>query len=274
MSRRMTDTETVDLVTTISEDGSEVVVPMPVHRATSDVMRQEALRDALARAGTLVLTREEQDALAAPFNASVEEINPINKARYISHMHVRRRLDAVLGVGQWAIVRLREWVDQATGTCYGSYCMIVRGVWVGDTVTGESPKSKLNDYGDAWEGGSACAVRRIAAKALGCGGQVWDKRQADKQQPYQQPPAAPQQPPQQPANGKPAKEPVPSPEAVMEAFRAAKSVALTFGTAALAAHWDRIGKPMRIALQSERAVLKQMASVTDREIAARGSIDE
>jgi hypothetical protein len=270
----MTDAETVDLVTTISEDGSEVVVPMPVARATSDVVRMDALSAALARAGTLVLSREEQDALAAPFPQSVEAVLPRHGLRYIPHIHIRRRLNQVLGTGQWVLVRLREWMDQHTGILYGSYALIVRGVWVGDTVAGGGIPggNALLDYGDALEGTAGIAIRRIAAKALGCGDQVWDRAPTSTQ--AQQPPAAPQQPVPAPANGKPAKRPPTDPARLAELLHTLEGVAAGFGTPELSRRWAAMSKWERIDLQAERDRLKQIAACTDGEIAARGSIDE
>lgn len=144
--------------------------PLPVDRALSLVA-------ALSRAGTLHLASQESRILAEPFaDSDVHQLKVKNRVEdYIPHILISRRLTAALGAGQWCLVRLREWYDAKTKTVYGSYVLIVRGVWVGDTVAGMEyhPDNARMDYSDALEGTRGIALRRIAAKSLSCGDQVW-----------------------------------------------------------------------------------------------------
>jgi hypothetical protein len=87
-------------------------------------------------------------------------------------------------------------------------------------------------------------------------------------------PAASQQPPAAPANGKPAKRVPTSPERLADILHTLEGVAAGFGTPELSRRWAALTKWERIDLQQHRDRLKQIAAVTDREIAARGSIDE
>lgn len=156
--------------------------------------RSAALVAALMRAGTLVLTSEEQFRLTAPFaDCDVQQRDlKYRTEAYLPHILISRRLVSVLGAGQWCLVRLKEWYDPDSSTVYGSYALVVRGVWIGDTVAGwpYNRDNKLMDYADALESCRGVALRRIAAKSLGCGDQVWDRA----------PGQAPAKPPE---NGKP-----------------------------------------------------------------------
>lgn len=251
-----TDTRQGQTSSSSSEGGQLPAIPLaegqPVDRAT-------ALVAALVRAGTLVLSPEEQARLTARFPESAVLVRKLRdrSERYLPHIEISRRLSEALGVGQWCLVRLREWYDQDTSTVYGSYALVVRGVWVGDTVAGW-PYRRANssiDYADALECCRGVALRRIAAKSLGCGDQVWE---AEGGAPSTK--AATNSPPR-PQSDSQSVPPVPADR--LAALRLLGDQHADGGLCRLRAWWETLSKGERIALGGKLSAWKQRAEASD-----------
>lgn len=223
------------------------------------VDKTSALTKALTRAGTLTITTEESFRLREPFPQDRESEYTTPRGltlRYIPHIEISRRLNDVLGVGQWAIIRLSERLDVQANVVYGSYALIVRGVWVGDSVAGHPyhPTNRQMDYADALESTRGVALRRIAAKSLGCGDQVWAR---DDEHPRV--PVVPFVPSPAPAMNDISQ--------VSEVEKAAclkrLQLAASYGTNALCLEWTAIGIANRKALAKWLPSLKEVAIKQD-----------
>jgi len=173
------NTETQVLQRVESEQAqSELPVIVPVEPKTSQQARidevNEALLPAYQKASELRLSDEENQALLVPFADDQVEIRPHDGLLYIPHIHISDRLIRVLGAGQWAMVRRREWIE--ANRIYAEYVMKVRGCFVGESVGAMDyhPSNPRMNYSDALEGTRGECIRRIAAKDLGCGSQVWN----------------------------------------------------------------------------------------------------
>jgi hypothetical protein len=143
------------------------------------------LQDAMSKASTLKLTKEESDGLKADFPDDAFRLgaggNP--DLLYVEHAWLRDRFDSVLGMGQWALVRTRpHWgEDYSTKSgkatrIYADCALLVRGCLVSEAI-GEMSYFHNNfsqTYGDAAEGSVTAAFRRCA-KQFGVGLQAWKK---------------------------------------------------------------------------------------------------
>lgn len=138
-----------------------------------------ALAQAYAKAGTLILTKEESEALMAPFPDEQVAVRPHDGLLYIPHILVSDRLTRVLGPGQWTMVR--RWEKFEEGVIYAEYVLIIRGVFVGEAIGGQAyqPKNPKMNYSDALEGTQGEALRRICGKRLSLGSQVWSPDYCD-----------------------------------------------------------------------------------------------
>lgn len=220
-------------------------VPADIGATDPPLDRSLSLMHALSRAGTLVLSEQERTILGTPFaDCDVHQLQLKNrKENYIPHILISRRLNAALGAGQWCLVRLREWYDARAKTVYGSYVLIVRGVWVGDTVAGHEyqPSNPRMDYADALESTRGIALRRIAAKSLGCGDQVWVPSPSPR-------PAQPGNPPALPATSAAPTQPALTDDQVREILQRGY-VAADVGPLALADWWRILTPAERVAVQ-------------------------
>jgi hypothetical protein len=230
------------------------------------------LLPALRQAGSLVLLPAEIEALRAPFPASAVRTKPSKHGpqTYIPHTEISRRLTTVLGTA-WAVVRVREWIDPPTQVVYGSYCLIVRGCWIADTVAGQPyyAGNVQQDYADVLEATRGIALRRMAAKScLGCGDQAWPHDDGQEQPPAM-PPAI--------RMGRPA---MPAPmdagaaQAIKEAYTHLDQRAVQYGTDALKRAWEALTPEMRRALAADLPTLKARAQSTDEAGEARVQPDQ
>lgn len=141
---------------------------------------------AMNRASTLTLTPEENAALEADFPDEAFKPGAAGKQDliYIEHAFLRDRFNAVIGRGQWALLRTRpHWAEEfrtAKGVeavrLYADCALLIRGCMVAEAI-GEMTYYKNNDsqnYGDAAEGAVTAAFRRCA-KNFGVGLQAWKK---------------------------------------------------------------------------------------------------
>lgn len=151
---------------------------------------------ALSKAATLQLTPDETDRLTAEFPDADFLPGAAGKENliYIQHSALRGRLNAVLGLGQWALIVRESWNEdfmtkgnpskglppQAGVRVYVRGMMLVRGCYVGESVGDMDyyPGNAAQNYGDAFEGAKTAAFRRCA-KEFGVGVQAWDKHWCD-----------------------------------------------------------------------------------------------
>ena len=162
--------------------------------ATADEARTEAVSELLTvayqQASTLKLTEAESKALRAPFSDDKVRGGAKNDARllYISHIHVSDRLNDVLGLGQWAIVKRSQRAEQcktAKGLpmtrIYYEGVLLIRGAFVAEAVGVGTyhPNNPMEDYGGALESAMSDCITRCC-KRLGIGSQVWDKGYCDR----------------------------------------------------------------------------------------------
>ena len=181
-------------------EGSELQQPetlaierRPATAATADEARTIAVADLLtaayAQASTLKLTEAESKALRAPFTDDKVRGGAKGDARilYISHIHVSDRLNDVLGLGQWALVKRSQRAEQtktAEGKpltrIYFEGVMLIRGAFVTEAVgVGQyHPNNPKEDYGTGLESAMSDCMTRCC-KRLGIGSQVWDKGYCD-----------------------------------------------------------------------------------------------
>lgn len=149
-----------------------VEVKSPQQNRTEEV--NEALLPAYQKASELKLTDAEDRELQRPFSDDEVEIRPHDGLLYIPHIHISNRLTTTLGGGQWSMIRRREWIEG--NRIYAEFVMKVRGCYVGESVGAMDyhPNNPRMNYADALEGTRGECIRRIAAKDLACGSQVWD----------------------------------------------------------------------------------------------------
>lgn len=161
--------------------------PQPMTPAQARVEAvAHVLHSAYQKASTLELTPEQVKALKADFPDEAFKLgaggNP--ELLYIEHAFLRDRLDDVLGMGQWALVRTKpHWAEEFTTQkgqkatrIYADCALLIKGCLVSEAI-GEMvyyPNNPTQSYGDAAEGSETAAFRRCAKK-IGVGLQAWKK---------------------------------------------------------------------------------------------------
>lgn len=182
------------------------------------------------RAATLEITKEESEALQADFpdDAFLPGAGGKENLIYIEHVHLRERLNNVLGMGKWAIIPRSRW-EEAFRNSKGSdgvrvfveAMLVIRGCFVGEAVSSHDyyPSNPSQTYDDAVESAKTAAFRRCA-KEFGVGLQAykkswcegwWQRRGTARPSPaWTQTPRAPQRP--APAAPAPAPTPAPAPK--------------------------------------------------------------
>jgi len=166
----------------------------PSTLAGDDEARSEAVGSLLAsgyaQASTLKLTEAESKALQAPFGDEAVRGGAKGDDRilYISHIHVSDRLNSVLGIGQWCIVKRNQRAEQVKTVdgkpltrIYYEGVMLIRGAFVTEAIgVGQyHPNNPKEDYGTGLESAMSDCITRCC-KRLGIGSQVWDKGYCDK----------------------------------------------------------------------------------------------
>ena len=185
--------ENEQAVAELKQPDALVVERKPATAATADEARTVAVSDLLtgayALASTLKLTEAESKALRLPFTDDKVRGGAKGDARllYISHIHVSDRLNDVLGIGQWALVKRSQRAEQtktAEGKpltrIYFEGVLLVRGAFVAEAVGvgNYHPNNPKEDYGSALESSMSDCLTRCC-KRLGIGSQVWDKGYCD-----------------------------------------------------------------------------------------------
>ena len=143
------------------------------------------LNTAYEKASTLQLTPEESAKLLAKFDDECVLRGAGGDADliYISHIHLSNRLNEVLGIGQWAMLRRnirQEDTETAKGQkmsrIYFEGVLVVRGTFLCEAIgTGNYyPHNPNDDYSGALEKAMSNCLTRLC-KRLGIGSQVWDR---------------------------------------------------------------------------------------------------
>lgn len=168
----------------------ETQLPAVVPSRVSPVAAKDAgvanfLASAYSKAGTLRLTPEESAALMADFPDDAFRTGAAGNDRliYIEHPAIKKRLDTVLGMGQWTPVPIRFWTEEyktkAGRHATRVYCegvLIIRGVYVAQAVGDMAyyPDNDMTNYGDAYTGAQTAFLRRCC-EDFGIGSQAWSK---------------------------------------------------------------------------------------------------
>ncbi len=184
--------------TDIAEYDPEAAAEHERTAISADDRRTEAVGNALdsayAKASTLVLTKEESDALVKDFPDDAFRKGAAGKDNliYIEHAELRQRLNSVLGIGAVVPIKRREWTerytfkDRKTGKdreavdIYVEMVLLVRGCVVGESIGDATyfPDNAATSYSDALESAKSAAFRRCA-KEFGVGLQAWRKGWVD-----------------------------------------------------------------------------------------------
>jgi len=147
----------------------------------SNAQRNEAVGAMLAKsyenASNLRLTDDEIAKLRAPFADSQVRGGAKGKETllYISHIHLSDRLNEVIGIGQWVMIRRSERVDTNAGMVYVDCAMLIRGTLVAEAIGAGKYRANnaMTDFSDAIESAMSDALQRLC-KRLSIGSQVWD----------------------------------------------------------------------------------------------------
>lgn len=167
----------------------DVKQPLTSQQAKIDAVAN-VLYKAYEKASSLMLTREEIDALAAEFPDDAFRLGAGGDDRllYIEHAHLRDRFNGIIGMGQWSLVPIRphwsesfEYYSQTRkqkelGTrIYAQCALLIRGCFVAEAIGSMDyyPNNQTN-FADAAEGAETAAFRRCAKK-FGVGLQAWKK---------------------------------------------------------------------------------------------------
>ena len=127
-------------------------------------------------ASSLVLPQKTSSALMRTFAPPEYDILPSGEC-YVSHVFVRRRLNEVLGLGQWALVPVGNPTIQDEKVIVREFYFYVRSHFI-RSVYGEAGYEKSNrrmSWGDALEAAYSNAITR-GVKELGIASECWDKR--------------------------------------------------------------------------------------------------
>jgi len=185
--------ENESAVAELKQPDALIVERKPATVATADEARTIAVSDLLtaayAQASTLKLTEAESKALRAPFSDDKVRGGAKGDERilYITHIHVSDRLNDVLGIGQWALVKRSQRAEQTKTVdgkpltrIYFEGVMLIRGAFVAEAVgVGQyHPNNPKEDYGTGLESAMSDCLTRCC-KRLGIGSQVWDKGYCD-----------------------------------------------------------------------------------------------
>jgi len=179
--------ETDDVLTQEAGQDSRITVSTEEDRS---IAVSKLLSKAYEKASELVLSKEETKALKAKFDDDCVRAGAGGDSSllYISHIHVSDRLNDVLGIGQWALVKRSIRLERgktAKGvevvSIYFEGVMLIRGSFVAEAIgTAEYyPSNPKMDYGSAIESAMSDCLTRCG-KRLSIGSQVWDKTYCEK----------------------------------------------------------------------------------------------
>lgn len=183
-------------IVTLGKVPSLVVLSNNPEESRNECVAQ-VLNEAYSKASKLKLTAEESRLLVSNFKDSEFRRGAAGDQNkiYIEHASLRKRLNEVIGVGEWAFIVRRSWNESfVTKTrppkppgevvnvrVYLEAVLIVRGCFVAEAI-GDGNYYKNNasgNYGDAYESAKSSALRRCC-KEFGVGLQAWNKDWCDE----------------------------------------------------------------------------------------------
>lgn len=158
-----------DNIPAIVENKNEAIQKDKPHNNNFD------MNPLLPTAGTLEITKEQEEILRAPINEKDILIRPDGLV-YLSWLEYQRRLDKAFGA-KWSLVPngMPQYIKEQNLILWGFY-LIVDGKFV-DFAIGQQefiPNNRTMTYGDAMEGAKSNALMRCC-KRLGIGLELWDK---------------------------------------------------------------------------------------------------
>jgi hypothetical protein len=128
-------------------------------------------------ASTIQIEKADQEMLCAPFDDLQYEIRP-DGYLYVPQALIRGRFNSRIGIGQWAIVLLRDWfepISEQANKLYYDGAILIRGKFASRSI-GEATyytNNRNQSWASALESGkSDCMVR--CAKDLGIALEVYD----------------------------------------------------------------------------------------------------
>jgi hypothetical protein len=140
------------------------------------------------RASTGALTKEEAEALRAPFADDQYDMKPTETGEvFVGQVHVRHRLNSVIGPLQWALVpvpNLEGHVFFKDGSGDRESILMrgrlyIRDHFVSEAIGEQAMASGRMTYASACEGAKSDTLTRCA-KDLSIGWECWDKRWCDR----------------------------------------------------------------------------------------------
>lgn len=167
-----------DLVHIDTTTGEEIRVPE--HQGTGGGEGPLALRDSTFAHTSMVPATEVQDQiLRAHVNEKTEiDILPSGEI-YMSHVHVRARLNAAYKPGGWALRPLSNTISDQRGdkVVYREWALMANGAVLATAFgsTKYQPNNARMDLADAAEAAKSNALTRCC-KDLGIGSECWDRR--------------------------------------------------------------------------------------------------
>ena len=190
----------VESPTNLPAESAPADVPaLQVEKKPSTVEMQQEYRDqaigqllanAYANASNLQLTESESKALRAKFEDHMVRggAKGEDNLLYIQHIHLSDRLNDVLGIGQWTLVKRSQRAEQTKTRdgkplvrIYFEGVLVIRGCFATEAVgVGHyHPNNPKEDYGSALESSMSDCLTRCC-KRLGIGSQTWDKGYTDE----------------------------------------------------------------------------------------------
>ena len=169
---------------------SDMALAPVIHRLQTPVeSRLESVNNLLSKAyenaSNLKLTSKEIESLSADFNDADFRRGAGGKDDliYIEHQALRRRLNEVIGIGQWSVIIRRNWTEdfltakkEPACRVYVEGVLLIRGCFIAEAI-GDGTYYKSNaasNYGDAYEIAKSAVIRRVC-KDCGIGLQAWNK---------------------------------------------------------------------------------------------------
>lgn len=137
-----------------------------------DRQLEALLIPAYRNASKLKLKATERRKLMKPFPGDAFEIRP-DGIVFIPHIFLSSRLNQVFNPGEWMLVCRKHWEDENSRSVRAEYTLIIRGCAIGEAMGEHFFDAMSGKYGDALESTRAEALRRICAKTLSCGEQIW-----------------------------------------------------------------------------------------------------
>ena len=188
-------------LTPVSKQTLEVMPSTQTPQEARTQSVNELLETAYQKASMLVLTGDEKKRLEADFDDAdfVRGAGGDQEKIYLEYTALKKRLNEVIGLGQWCVINRRSWNEEFTTPgrpaigkmpakpatigvhVYCDAVLLIRGHFVGEAV-GEMTYYKNNaasNYSDAYEGSKTAAFRRCC-KDFSIGLQAYSKDWCDQ----------------------------------------------------------------------------------------------